>query len=148
MDVDIINISCGSAKSNKNLKAIIQQAFEKDIVIVASAGNFMKDDILYPASYNGVLAVGSISKTGEIISPLGNIEKNIIYLPGEHIVTTAPDSSYTSMFGTSPATAILTGIIAIILEANPELSNEQIYEYFNNNSTQLKVTDIISKIGG
>lgn len=147
-NVDIINISCGLSNYSSELENVIIEAYEKGIIIVASAGNFMKGEILYPAAFEKVLAVGSIDKNGNVISPTGILNKHVIFLPGENIVTTGPNDSYNSMFGSSPATAILSGIIAIILEAKPDLTNEEIYDYFNcetNNS--ISIRKILKEIG-
>lgn len=147
--VDVINISCGLHEHSEELKKAISKAFNNGITVVASAGNFLEDKILYPAAYDEVLAVGSISKQGEIISPSGKINKKIIYLPGENIVTIAPNNSYNSMFGTSPASAILTGIIAIVLEANPKVSNVDLLNYFNSKDYKnIDIKELIKEIGG
>ena len=101
------------------------------------------------AAFENVLAVGSKDREGHKISPIGNIEKSIVYLPGTNIVTIAPNNSYSTMFGTSPATAILTGIIAVVLEANPKIENKTIYKYFNKETLEnVDVLRILKELGG
>ncbi len=149
--VDIINISIGVKTDSPELHKCIQKAYEKGIVVIASAGNYMKDDVLFPAKYKEVLCVGSIDKKGEIISPKGKTASNIIYLPGKNIVTTSTTSTgYVGANGTSFATPILTGIIALMKEANPEASNSDIYYFFNNleNNKKFTVKDCIEYIKG
>lgn len=149
MDVDIINISCGISNFLSELEEAINKAFSSGIVIIASAGNFMENKLLYPAAFENVLAVGSKDREGHKISPIGNIEKSIVYLPGTNIVTIAPNNSYSTMFGTSPATAILTGIIAVVLEANPKIENKTIYKYFNKETLEnVDVLRILKELGG
>ena len=131
LDVDIINISLGTATYSSELKKAIYNAINKNIVIVSAAGNHIANKILYPAAFENVIAVGALSKNGEKISPIGDTQKEIVFLPGENIVTIAPDNSYASMFGTSASTAIMTGICALLIEANPALSVKSIYEYFS-----------------
>jgi len=127
-EVDIINISAGVREASDDLTEAIQKAYDAGIIIVAAAGNFMDGEILYPARKDIVLAVGARSRRGEIISPRNY--SDVIFLPGENIVTTVLDNGYTGLHGTSIATPILTGTIALILEANRNISSEQIYRYF------------------
>lgn len=133
-DVDIINISAGVKNASDELYQVIRNAYDKGIVIVAASGNYMEDDLLYPAKYEEVIAAGALSKDGTIISPTGNPEKKIVYLPGENIVTTSIDSGYTGINGTSAATPVLSGIIALMLEKNKTLTNDKILEYFESNT--------------
>lgn len=130
-DVDIISISLGLKEDNSEVHAVIKRAYEKGIVIVASAGNYMESDVLYPAKYDEVLCVGALNKKGEIVSPKGALEKKVVYLPGENIVTTySGERLYVGATGTSFSTAILSGIIALMIETNPDITIQEIYTYF------------------
>lgn len=126
LDVDIINISCGTRKADEELQASIKRACDSGIIVVAAAGNQMNNDILYPAAYKDVIAVGSISRNNETISPKGDFDKDIVYLPGECIVTTSATNEYDSISGTSASTAIMSGIVALILEKSPDIKSSQI----------------------
>ena len=126
LDVDIINISCGTRKADEELQASIKRACNSGIIVVAAAGNQMNNEILYPAAYKDVIAVGSISRNNETISPKGDFDKNIVYLPGECIVTTSATNEYDSISGTSASTAIMSGIVALILEKSPDIKSSQI----------------------
>lgn len=126
LGVDIINISCGTRKADEELQVSIKRACDNGIIVIAAAGNQLNDEILYPAAYNDVIAVGSISKNDEILSPKGNFDKDIVYLPGECIVTTSATNEYDSISGTSASTAIMSGIVALILEESPDIESKQI----------------------
>lgn len=125
--VDIINISIGVKDGNKELHECIKEAYDNGIVIVASAGNYMKDEILYPAAYDEVIAVGAYDRKGNIVSPKGNVD-NVIYLPGSNIVSCLTNNNYSGVQGTSFSTAIMSGMMAIIKEANPKLLNKELYK--------------------
>ena len=116
--VDIINVSVGCLENNRELKNAVDRAIDSDIIIVASAGNYTKDDILYPSKYDGVLSVGSLSKQRKIKYPQGNIKKKVIYLPGENIVAAIGKGKYTGCDGTSFSNAICSGLVALLLEKN------------------------------
>ncbi len=146
-NVDIISISLGLKEDNIELHKIIKKAYEQGITIVSSAGNYMTNDVLYPAKYEEVLCVGSLDKNGKVISPKGNPTKNTIFLPGENIVTTgADDVQYFGANGTSFSTAILAGTIALMKEANPEITNKELHHFFNfsNNNAKFDLNQCIS----
>lgn len=150
--VDIINISLGLHKNSKELYKWIKKAYDKQIVIVASAGNYMKNDVLYPAKYDEVIAVGSYDKKGNIMSPKGKVD-NVIFMPGDSIVSTVPDNKYVGAVGNSFSTAIMTGIIAQIKEKYPNINNNQIYATVNKFFTMpyrrnLSVDEILEKAKG
>lgn len=129
-NVNIISISVGLINDNDSLHKVIMDAYEKNIVIVASAGNYTDTEVLYPAAYEEVICVGSKSKDGTILFPKNYSESNIVYLPGENIVTTFPNDKYGAAFGTSVSVPILSGTIALMLESNPTISQKDIYNYF------------------
>lgn len=124
-NVDIINLSVGVEQCPNDLKDSIQHALDAGVIIVAAAGNFTQGNILYPAALNGVIAVSGFSKDGKALFPV-ETDKKIIYLPGQSIVSLSINNSYDSYFGTSPACAICTGIIAVLLEYNPDITMEEI----------------------
>ncbi len=132
LGVDIINISCGTKKSDATLQDSVKRACDRGIIIVAAAGNEMENDILFPAAYENVIAVGAKNRDNEIISPKGNLVKDVIYLPGEYIVTASATKGYDSVSGTSASTAIMTGIVALILEESPNVKSNEIVELFIN----------------
>lgn len=148
-NVDIINISIGVKEDDRESHSIIKEAYDKGIIIVASAGNYMKNEVLYPAAYDEVIAVGSLNKNGDIISPKGTIE-NVLFLPGTNISTCLSDNNYAGVKGTSFSTAILTGMLAIKKEKYPNLNNKNINDAINElasnqNKTKTTINTILKK---
>ena len=65
----------------------------------------------------------------------------MIYLPGENIVTTySGERLYVGASGTSFSTAILSGIIALMIEVRPDMTAQEIYTYFEMLPIDSKVT--------
>lgn len=110
-DVDIINISFGFIKNYPELQYMINTLLSKNIIIVASAGNNIGQEVDYPARYTNVISVGSIDENGEI-DILGSQGKIDIYAPGKNIVTTSKNGKYETVRGTSFSAAYVTGILA------------------------------------
>lgn len=105
----------------------------------------MESEVLYPAAYPEVICVGSKSKDNEIMSPKSVEEKAIIYLPGEFISSATNGScGYLSFSGTSISTPILTGIISLMLENNPDITQKDVYDYFSETIQNIKVYDCIN----
>lgn len=131
--VDIINISVGVKKNSNDLHDIIKKAYNQNIAIVAAAGNDVDDNILYPAAYGEVICVGALSKNGDILYNYTNDNIDIIYAPGENIVTTyssdKSDEMYMSATGTSVAAPIISGILALLKQQNSKWNLKEIYDY-------------------
>ena len=121
-NVDIINISVGCLKESKELKSVINKAIDKDIIVIASGGNYMENNVLYPAQYDEVICIGAVDKDYNILSPKGVSNKKIIYFPGKNIVAPIGGNHYAGCDGTSFSTAICTGLAALLLEKNNDKS--------------------------
>lgn len=143
--VNIISISVGLQNESTSLHNAIKSAYDNNIIIIASAGNYTNTKLLYPAAYDEVLCVGAKNKDGDILFPKNYSGKKILYLPGENIVTTLPNQEYGAIFGTSAAAPILTGTIAIMLQANSTLKSSEIYDYFSKYENNLDVQKCINE---
>lgn len=134
---DIINISAGVITEFPALQNVINDAFDAGIIIVAASGNDLAGGSLYPAKYDNVISVGSFDFNGQ---PLYGSDSNSVLLPGGNIVTTYSSiyepKKYVSFSGTSMSCAMLSGVIALILEQNPNISNVDVLNYFRYNSQE------------
>ena len=147
-DVDIINISAGIIENNEEVAKAIDRAYEKGIVIVAASGNDYGGSTLYPARYENVLSVNALDANGQKLFDDDN-EKSID-VPGGNIVTTYSSATeskkYASYTGTSVAAPIVSGTVALALQANPNLTNRDIYGYFHGNSAQFNVKTVLNDL--
>lgn len=131
-----------------------RNAVDKGVVVVAAAGNAGegqsgKDcDVSSPATVKGVIAVGAVGEDGKIArfscgqegggGTLGLSEnddphkKPELTAPGVGLVGPWPDracagkqqAKYCVLSGTSQATPIVGGIVALMLEENPKLERQ------------------------
>ncbi|MEH7768885.1 S8 family serine peptidase, partial [Bacillus sp. JR_15] len=110
-EVDIINISFGFSKSYIELEETINTLTSEGIIVIASAGNRLGQEVDFPAKYPNVISVGSMNETGEVdvLSSSGKID---VFGPGTNIYTTNKDGTYETVRGTSFATAFITGAVA------------------------------------
>lgn len=125
--MDIINISIGYDTEVIALRDALKKAEKAGIVTVASAGNRgdsqgKKDVPQYPAQYDTVIGVGSLAQNllrAEYSSTGSHVD---IAAPGEAILGTYINNTYSGMSGTSMATPFVSATVALYKEAYPNLS--------------------------
>ena len=136
-DVDIINISMGIDEDTQELHEVIKRAYEQGIIIVAAAGNGESGEVLYPAKYSEVISVGAMDKDGSALYRNISMEEITVMAPGKNVYTTYSskdnEDQYISADGSSPATAIVSGIVALVLEKNSDLKSDSLLNYFSKN---------------
>lgn len=115
-EVQLINLSFGTDYPLENdTYEKIKEAYNKGIILVGAAGND-NYNVNYPAKYPEVIAVSSIQKNS-IKSDFSNFGKEIeVMAPGEDILGLFPYNKYARMTGTSMATPIVTGCLALYME--------------------------------
>ena len=115
--VDIINMSVWSKTKLPKTHEAIQQAYRKNIFVVACAGNRrqIEDSVGYPAKYEEVLAIGGHDADFQP-SDFGSQGAEINFVaPASGITTTHPGNRYKKVQGTSFAAPMMSGIMALAL---------------------------------
>ncbi|MEU8826914.1 type VII secretion-associated serine protease mycosin [Streptomyces sp. NPDC048636] len=129
---DVINLSLGddseSAHPERAEDAAVQYALRKGVVVVASAGNGGEkgDRVSYPAAYPGVIAVTAVDRYGSRAAFSTRRWYATVCAPGVDVVIADPDRRYYEGWGTSAAAAFVSGSVALVRSAHPELSPRQI----------------------
>ncbi|MDQ0177153.1 S8 family peptidase [Bacillus chungangensis] len=147
-EMDIINLSLTTKQDSYALKKVLAKAYEKGILIVAASGNTKVPlpegtDVLYPARYPSVIAVGSIDED-HLYSSFSYTGKSLeITAPGSYILTTShvltdnANGDYIVTHGTSIATPFVAGVLALYKEAFPELDHKEIRHMMQINALDL-----------
>lgn len=131
---DVINLSLGddskSAHPEATEDAAVQYALQKGAVVVASAGNGGEkgDHISYPAAYPGVIAATAVDRYGTRASFSTRRWYATVSAPGVDVVIADPDRKYYEGWGTSAASAFVSGAVALVRAAHPNLAPAQIKE--------------------
>ncbi len=108
-------------------RSAVAYALSKGVVLVAPAGDNggASDAANFPASYPGVISVGSFNSsfTKSVFS--SHQSYVTVTAAGEGMVAAAP-TGYATISSTSAASAIVTGISALIKARFPELTPQQV----------------------
>ena len=80
----------------------------------------------YPASFPGVISVAAVGADGRRASFSDRNASVVLSAPGVNVVGAAPGGSYLEGSGTSPASAIVAGVAALIRSRYPRLSPVQV----------------------
>jgi len=143
-DADIISLSLGgeidpNATREGPSGNAVRIALSNGVYVVAAAGNDggPGDDgrVASPSHIDEVISVGAIAENSSIwigsslgasTDSDGNVrmapnQKPEISAPGVDILSTGPEGEYYTSTGTSDSTVFVSGILALILEAEPGL---------------------------
>ncbi|WP_375577971.1 S8 family serine peptidase [Marivirga tractuosa] len=140
---DVINLSWGSTgRYSQFSQDIINYAvLEKDVVVVAAAGNTDAELDFFPASYDNVLSVGYVNSDDSRNTNATYSDFIDLVAPGVGIYTTENNDTYGNDSGSSYAAPMVAGAAALIRSVFPEWNASQVME-------QLRVSsDDISDVG-
>ncbi len=108
----IINLSLGGSAPSSVLESAVNYADAHGVTIVAAAGN-TGGDLLYPAAYAPVVAVGSVDQDLSLSSFSSRGPGLDLLAPGRDILSTSVDDGYTTLSGTSFAAPYVSGVAAL-----------------------------------
>ncbi|MFF9487378.1 type VII secretion-associated serine protease mycosin [Streptomyces sp. NPDC014676] len=129
---DVINLSLGddsaSAHPEPGEDQAIQYALRKGVTVVASAGNGGEkgDHVSYPAAYPGVIAATAVDRYGTRAPFSTRRWYATVSAPGVDVIIADPDHKYYEGWGTSAAAAFVSGAVALVKAAHPDLAPAQI----------------------
>jgi subtilisin family serine protease len=124
---DVINLSLGSGSQSTSMANAIDYAHASGVVVLAAAGNSgPTGPTHYPAAGANTVAVASVTSSGAIsgFSTWGSFVD--LAAPGSSILSTLPGGGYGYKSGTSMATPFAAGVAALMLDANPAMTPDQV----------------------
>ncbi|MBW4643739.1 MAG: S8 family serine peptidase [Goleter apudmare HA4340-LM2] len=141
---NVINLSLGGDFPNSTLASAIEYASKKGVVVVMAAGNNGYPFVSYPAAYanKSGLAVGAVDQNNNMANfsnRPGVTQLSYVTAPGVNVYSSLPGNQYAYYSGTSMATPHVAGVVALMLSANPSLTDAQVRQIITSsagNSTQ------------
>jgi subtilisin family serine protease len=134
VNVRIINASWGSTQYSRALEDAIRAAGEQGILFVAAAGNSSSDNdkrAHYPSNFDlpNVISVAALDRTDSMASFSNYGVKTVhIAAPGREIVSTWLGDAFREASGTSMAAPHVSGVAALVLSSEPNLSMPKLRE--------------------
>lgn len=121
--VDIINMSLGGPGYSSLLQYAMDKAYQKGVIVFASTGNDGGSLMMYPASFNHVIAVAATDTNNQRAYFSNYGSGTDLAAPGVNICSTLNSSGYASKQGTSMACPVAAGEAAVILSGQSALSS-------------------------
>lgn len=134
LGADVISMSLGGISNDNKQRAYeeaVRYANAKGAIVVAAAGNGNQNAKNYaPANANGVITVSALNadmSKAPFSNTIGDLKYGVA-APGVKIVSTYPGGQYKELNGTSMATPMVSGLIALLKSFQPALTTEEAFE--------------------
>ncbi len=135
-NVDAISMSLGSSAPYlykgtcdtvmPDMKTAIDYARSKGVLVVVAAGNSGNPGVSIPGCISSSTTVGAVDKLDKIASFSGRGSAVDVTAPGVSLWSSVLGSNYASYSGTSMATPVVSGVVALIKVAHPTYSASQV----------------------
>lgn len=142
---NVISMSLGIYRSSRPIEDALKYALDKNVTIVASAGNKNAAfDVHLPSTYPGVIEVASTDENDQK-SVFSNFGKTVsVSAPGTDILSTLPTYkvgvkplSYGKLSGTSMAAPHVAGLAGLILSQKPGLKPAEVRKIIESTAKDL-----------
>lgn len=144
-----INLSLGTKLSSRTLKAAVDYAWNKGVILAAAAGNDGNRGKYYPASYPNVISVAATDYNDKRAS-FSNYNNEIdVSAPGVNVFSTFPTYDFTigtkygrSKYydvgsGTSMSVPHVVGLAGLLFAQDPSRTNIQVREIIEKTTDDL-----------
>jgi hypothetical protein len=140
--VRVINLSIGGP-NDPLVRMAVEQAVLTGTVVIAAAGNAGPDaPPVYPAAQTGVIAVTATDAKDRIFDGANRGDYIAVAAPGVDVLAARPgkaggSSAYDYFTGTSMATGYVTGLVAVLMSADPKLNAADLRHILETSATDL-----------
>ncbi|MDX1632114.1 MAG: S8 family serine peptidase [Thermoanaerobaculia bacterium] len=140
-DPDILNLSL-AGPSDPLLERLLRTATEQGIVVVAAQEDDREPGThRFPTMVESVLVVGAAESGTPAGEPNTTPGGAGLLAPGTDLITTVPRGGYDFVTGSSFAAAEVTGIVALILERDPDLEAGDLLALLRDTSLETEAPD-------
>ena len=152
----VISMSIGYSAQSGTVRAALQHAYDRGVVVLASAGNSgdqagsgrdSQAPESFPADYPGVISVGAVDSSGAVASfSSANLSVQVA-APGVSVPAQGRDGQYWWVSGTSPACALVAGVVALIKSRYPHLAPDLVATALTTTTTDRPAGGYDSQVG-
>lgn len=136
-NVRVINLSL-AGPDNALLRTTVEAMIARGAILIAAVGNAgPRAKPLYPAGYDGVIAVTAVDRGRNAYRRANRGEHVDIAAPGVNVWTAASVSGARPKSGTSFAAPFVSAAAAVLLAARPDLTPAQMAEALSTNTQDI-----------
>jgi len=134
--------AAGAAGGSAAEAAAVKYALGRGVVLVAPAGDDggASDAANYPAAYPGVIAVGAFDQSFAKPSWTSHQSYVAVTAAGVNVEAAAPGGGYQTINGTSAASAVVSGMVALIRARYPSLTVRQVTKALTTSTVRRSAT--------
>ena len=122
----IVNMSFAGPPDTM-FRDMLAKAHARGMVLIAAVGNAgPRSPPLYPAADPDVIGVTATDADDKLLAQANRGPQVAVAAPGVQVLVPAPDDKYALTTGTSVAAAHATGVAALMLARNPELTPDEV----------------------
>ncbi len=126
MGARVVNMSFGDTEEAPFLEDVLRYAYSRGVVLLAAAGNDGNTTPYFPAALSETISVGA-SDESDARANFSSFGETLDFLaPGVSVLTTALGGGYQRFNGTSAATPVASGVVALLLAENSKLTPEEV----------------------
>lgn len=141
---DVINMSLGYTRNGSLnsydvlLRDAVDEAAGFGVPIVCAAGNYATDTPFFPSDFANAIGVIALDNANVRTGTSNFGTDKFISAPGAALYSTSPfGTGYAQLSGTSMAAPVVSGVVAMMLYANPALSHSEILTILSSTAENL-----------
>lgn len=143
----VVNMSFAGPK-DPAIAAFIAAGTLRGAVYVAAAGNAGPDSPpLYPGAEPNVIAATATDADDRLLEVANRGAHLAVAAPGVEVLVAAPGGRYGLLSGTSMAAAEVSGLVALLLEARPDLAPADVRAALSNTARDLGAAGFDAEFG-
>jgi subtilisin family serine protease len=147
LEPNVINLSL-AGPDDPLLSRLLDRVIERGIVVVAAQPSAAARTMGFPASHPHVLSAHSS------VTPINSDSPYALAAPADDVLTTTPGAGYAFLTGNSLAAAHATGVVALLMERQPDLDAERIAAIltatttYNAGSASINACRAVARVAG
>ncbi|HEY3502787.1 MAG TPA: S8 family serine peptidase [Actinocatenispora sp.] len=124
----IVTVPYATYSDDADLKSAVANAHQHNVLVVAATGDLGSENNPdpYPASYPGVLAVGTLAQDGTVSKDSGYGKYVGLVAPGSSVVTTQAGHGMILVDGSAYAAGFASAVAALAWSHRPDLSVDEL----------------------
>jgi subtilisin family serine protease len=137
----VVNMSF-AGPFDPEVSRILAEGSRRRVIFIAAVGNEGKAaKPSYPAAYENVIPVTATDRADAIFKDASRCSTTCVAAPGVDILSAAPAGNYKFESGTSMAAAQVSGVVALLLDAKPDLDPKTVRDLLVNTAKHLSPAD-------